>query len=236
MPELQLPRGFSCNLPTVEHAIVIFDTWTSALPLPAHTGGSLFSPEDDPRPSYVRDVFGSLEHFEILELGPLEGGHTYQLERLGAKSITAIESNTESFIKCLVIKNAFELKAKLLLGDFIKYLEVIEFKYDLIFASGVLYHMIDPLHLLYLIAKRTDRVFIWTHYVASENDHVFSENLGTPPSSMTGDEPYIDVNLYGFKCRYYKAYYDPNHDSRRYSGLEAYGCHLLKDDIIGALK
>src|SRR5215468_6458704 len=30
---------------------------------------------------------------DVLELGPLEGGHTYVLDRLGAKSVTAVEAN-----------------------------------------------------------------------------------------------------------------------------------------------
>ncbi len=34
----------------------------------------------------------------ILELGPLEGAHTYQLR------ILAIEANAEAFLKCLVVK------------------------------------------------------------------------------------------------------------------------------------
>jgi Methyltransferase domain len=169
----------------------------------------------------VRDVFGSLEQFEVLELGSLEGGHSYQLERLGVKSITGIEANAESFLKSLIIKEVLELKARFLYGDFVKYLETVETRYDLIFACGVLYHMTDPLHLLHLISRRTDRVFIWTHYVSIEDARNFAE--------------YFDVDRHGFKCRYYKNLYDPNHNTRRYSGLEGYSCHLLKDDILRAL-
>jgi hypothetical protein len=223
MSKLQLPQGFSRDLPTIENAITIFDNWVSALPIAGTPGGTspLFSPEHDPRPSYVRAVFGPLEQFEVLELGSLEGGHSYQLERLGIKSITSIEANTESFVKCLIIKEVLGLKAKFLYGDFIKYLEADETRYDLIFACGVLYHTIDPLHLLYLISQRTDRVFIWTHYVTIEGSFNF-ENF--------------DAYRHGFGCRYYKNIYDPKHYSRSYSGLEIYSCHLMKDDLLGSLK
>lgn len=37
-------------------------------------------------------------------------------------------------------------------------------RYDLIFACGVLYHMIDPLLLLERMAARTDNLYLWTHY------------------------------------------------------------------------
>jgi hypothetical protein len=223
MPELRLSRGFSPDLPTVENAIAIFDNWVSILPIPGARGGSsaLFSPEDL-RPSYVSAIFGALDQFEILELGSLEGGHTYQLEKLGIKSITSIEANTESFLKCLIVKEVLGLRAKFLYGDFVKYLETTETKYDLIFACGVLYHMIDPLHLLYLISQRTERVFIWTMYVRTDDVDKFTEQF--------------DVDRYGLKLRYFKNVYDPNHYSRSYSGIESYSCHLMRDDIINALK
>jgi Methyltransferase domain len=222
--ELQLPQGFCRDQPAVENSLAIFDNWVSALPIPGAAGGTspLFSAEQDPRPSYVKAIFGPLEEFETLELGSLEGGHTYQLERLGIKSITSIEANTESFLKCLILKEVLGLKAKFLYGDFTKYLESIDTRYDLIFACGVLYHMTDPLHLIYLMSRRTDRVFIWTHYVRTDLALNFNENF--------------DVVRHGYKCRYYKYFYDPHHYSRRYSGLETYSCHLKKDDIIGALQ
>ena len=34
----------------------------------------------------------------------------------------------------------------------------------MIFASGILYHMEDPLRLIALLARRTDKVFLWSMY------------------------------------------------------------------------
>ena len=65
-----------------------------------------------------------MDGFRILELGPLEGAHTYQLEKLGAAEIVAIEANKEAFLKCLIIKELAQLeRARFLLGDFVTYLE-----------------------------------------------------------------------------------------------------------------
>ena len=36
--------------------------------------------------------------------------------------------------------------------------------FDLVLASGVLYHMKDPIALLASISEASDRLFIWTHY------------------------------------------------------------------------
>jgi hypothetical protein len=44
------------------------------------------------------------------------------------------------------------------------YLENHNSTYDMVFASGVLYHMEEPIKLLKLISRATDRLFIWTHY------------------------------------------------------------------------
>jgi spermidine synthase len=81
----------------------------------------------------------------VLELGPLEGGHTYQFEKMGVAEIIAVESNAEAFLKCLIVKNLFGLqKARFLLGDFVEFLKQNTNRYDLIFCCGVLYHMQDP--------------------------------------------------------------------------------------------
>ena len=101
---------------------------------------------------------------DVLELGPLEGGHTYMLDRAGAK-IYAVESNSRSFLKCLVTKELLDMKnARFARGDFVEYLRIQRDKYDLVLASGVLYHMVDPVDLLTLMAKASDRLAIWTHY------------------------------------------------------------------------
>jgi hypothetical protein len=41
-------------------------------------------------------------------------------------------------------------------------------RYDLLFASGVLYHMVSPVEFLRLVADKTDRLFLWTHYVPDD--------------------------------------------------------------------
>ena len=62
---------------------------------------------------------GRLAGFGILELGPLEGAHTYRLEQLGAERILAIEANVEAYLKCLIVKEILGLiKSKLLTWRF----------------------------------------------------------------------------------------------------------------------
>jgi hypothetical protein len=108
---------------------------------------------------------GRFDGMKVLELGPLEGAQTYQLEQMGARSIVAIEANAEAFLKCLVVKEVASLRnAQFFLGDFVEYLAHCKERFDLVFASGVLYHMRDPINLIHLIASVTDRCFVWTHH------------------------------------------------------------------------
>ena len=47
-------------------------------------------------------------------------------------------------------------------------------RFDLCWATGVLYHQVDPLALLRSIARVSDRVFVWTHFydemIATQTD------------------------------------------------------------------
>jgi len=95
----------------------------------------------------------------------MEGSHTYQLSKLGAESVLAIEANSVAYLRCLVMKEILQpANCRFLLGDFLSFLQQNQTKFDLVFCSGVLYHMEDPFSLIEAITKRTNRVFLWTHY------------------------------------------------------------------------
>ncbi len=149
--------------PNDEAAFKLFDgNWSSEIPGITDLGKSkLF---DDERVKWWVKQAGGVNGKKILELGPLEGGHTYMLSEAGAKEIISIESNLISFLKCLVVQNQFKLNAKFLLGDFNQYLEKTDEKFDLIICSGVLYHMTEPLKLLKSMLRVSKKIAIWTHY------------------------------------------------------------------------
>jgi len=119
----------------------------------------------DPRIRWALEQFGSISGRRILELGPLEASHTYMLDRQRPAVIDAIEANKLSFMRCLVAKNLLRLdSARFMLGDFEKWLEASPGRYDLTIASGVLYHMADPVRLIELISQRSDALYLWTHF------------------------------------------------------------------------
>lgn len=160
--------AYVMKTPSGQNALDIFSgEWSSELP--AHFGltttpgsAKLF---EDSRVAWAKDVLGGFEGRRVLEMGPLEGGHSYLLEEAGASEIIAIEANTRAFLKCLCIKEVLGLKrVKFLLGDFSSYLREGEHRFDLVMASGVLYHMDNPVELLDLISRASGAVYLWTHY------------------------------------------------------------------------
>lgn len=125
-------------------------------------GAGLF---EDSRIAWLSEKISGFGGLRILELGPLEAGHTYMMHERGAKSITSIEANMRSYMKCLCVKEIFDLqRARFLLGEAIAYTAASTETFDLCVASGILYHMQNPVELLSNIAARSNRVFIWTHY------------------------------------------------------------------------
>ena len=164
------PGGFELRAPAVQNAVDIFEgQWATDLSdaLPSVVAGRHHLLTDE-RPRQAADALGwdgRLDGISVLELGPLEGAHSYAIEQLGAAGIVAVEANATAFLKCLVVKEALGLeRTRFLLGDFSEYLRNAPPRFDLIFACGVLYHMEDPLDLIALIAAASDRCFIWTHY------------------------------------------------------------------------
>jgi SAM-dependent methyltransferase len=163
---------YTDKAPSVQNILDLFSgEWSSSLPLHFDmktTPGSanLF---EDPRIDYVEKVFGGFKGKRILELGPLEAGHSYMLHQKGAAQIIAVESNSRAFMKSLCIKEILGLnKLKLLYGDFRAYFQKSCECFDIVIASGVLCHVTDPLQLIKQLSYSSDNLYISTHYYDPE--------------------------------------------------------------------
>lgn len=157
---------YSRDLAALERSFEIFPgEWSSAVPGFETGAATLF---DDARIRWVESQLGSFQGMRILELGPLEGGQTWMMESRGA-SVLAIEANQRAFLRCLIVKNALNMKSQFLYGDFRPYLEnAPSGSFDLVTAIGVLYHMMEPLKLLHDIARVAGSFAVWTHYYDRE--------------------------------------------------------------------
>jgi hypothetical protein len=217
--------------PSPQNALDTFaGEWISAAPpsLPGLTAGKmpLFA---DPRVAWALDRLGGVRDQRVLELGPLEAGHSYMLQERGAREVIAVEGNRRCFLKCLVMKEVAGLHAvRFLLGNFVEYLRETSERFDLCLASGVLYHMAQPVELLHLIARASDRVYIWTHY--------YDERKARASASGPHFSGAHEIAHGTFSCtaqRY--EYYTGSRAARYAGGLAAHSHWLSREDLLRCL-
>jgi Protein of unknown function (DUF1698) len=160
-----LKETFSASLPSHQASLDLFEGgWYSKMPEGSGLVGGHGDAFTDGRVPWAAKILGGLAGKTILELGPFEAYNTSQFENLGAASVVAIEGSSSNFLKCLIIKNIIGLKTTFLYGDFTKYLENTKSRFDICWASGVLYHQTKPIEFLEGISQISDTLFVWTQY------------------------------------------------------------------------
>ena len=223
---------FIKEFPSQQNALDIFsNAWACKIPnQPGETtlkSGSVDVFHEDPRPDEAVDALGDenrrFDGLDILELGPLEAGHTYRLEKLGAK-VLAIDSNSDAYLKCLIRKEILGLNSKFLLGDVIKYLSAKTKHFDVIFASGILYHLEDPIHALELFAQNCESLYIWTH--------VYNKDfLGNCP-----DLAPVEIEYRGVKAKIYRWTYEDTDAANFWGGNQSGSAWMDAESIVFWLK
>jgi hypothetical protein len=170
---------------------------------------------------------------DCLELGPLEGGHSYMLEQAGAARIVAVEANRDAYLKCLIVKELLELrKCSFLYGDAMGYLETTDSHFDACWCAGILYHLVEPVRLIELVAQRAARLYMWTHYYDPARTAA-----GEPWHAAFAKEETLDCAYDGFSCRMYRHDYGPARALGRFwGGTRPYAYWLTLDDLLGALE
>jgi hypothetical protein len=235
-PQFQLSRDaildqYIRSAPSAQNAVDVFKgDWWSTLPLEDVKAGQLPLFEV-PHVKFAIEAFGGVQGKTILELGPLEGAHTWMLEKAGAASIVAIEANTRAFLKCLIVKEVLGLRnAHFLLGDFEEYLRGEPVRYDAAIASGVLYHVRNPVELIHNLARFTDRISLWTQYFIRERLAAIPHMAHRVGESTPGEYA-------GFRHTLNRYNYGDFLDTTRFAGgSEQYSNWLTREDLMGALQ
>jgi SAM-dependent methyltransferase len=222
------------SAPRAQFAIDLVEGWTSRFPASVGVEAGEVPLFDDPRSKWAISMIkggasSGVQGMRILELGPLEGAHTYMLEQAGAESITAIEANKRLFLKCLITKEIVGLsKSRFLLGDFMPWLEAEPGHFDLVWCTGVLYHMPEPLKLLHAIARTTDRIHIWTHYVDDQK----LDAAWASPIVATDEREFMGRTI----THYRRSYHSATSNKTYCGGVYNEACWLSKESILEQLK
>lgn len=181
------------TVPSAQNVVDLFaGEWASHLP---ETAGATATPGKVPlfadgRIAWLDGAIGGFDGKRVLELGPLEGGHTAMMHDRGAAAIVAVEAHPRAFLKCLCVKELLGLdRARFLLGDGLEYLRACDERFDLALASGLLYHLDRPHELLRHLARAADAVFLWTHYYDEERLRLLPRKLVEfdPPREVAVD-------------------------------------------------
>ncbi len=218
------------SMPHPQNALDLFKgEWTSKLPGEwADLDAGSIPLFEDSRLAWFINQIGGVRGKRVLELGPLEAGHTYMLEQYGATSVTSIEANPRAFLKCLIIKEILHLQhAHFYCGDFITYLKNNENRFDVCLASGVLYHTTNPVELITLLGAVTDKVYVWTHYY---DKSLLSRKVHLIEQFSEG----VPANYAGFKHTVYRRKYPKEFLKWEYfhGGGTEYTYWLKREDII----
>lgn len=224
--------NFFGSAPNYQFAFDLFKgEWSTRLPdacgWVASTGPARHC--EDYRVTWAAEKLGGFSGKRILELGPMEAGHSYMLEKMGAAEVVAIEGNSRAFLKCLIVKEAFGLtRVRFILGDFLPFFTAGAGSFDTIFACGVLYHVLNPIELIEQIASHCTEVFVWSHFF--DADFFKANSTAGSPFDPPAKETYKGFEYTRNVRRYEKAL--------EWKGFCGGGapmcCWLNKDDIFRA--
>ncbi|HEY1539263.1 MAG TPA: class I SAM-dependent methyltransferase [Solirubrobacteraceae bacterium] len=226
-------RSLVTSAPSAQHAVdAVPDTWASRLPAPlaeVRTGtAELFQ---DERMTWAFGNLGGLEDRTVLELGPLEGAHSYMAQQAGARHVTAVEANTTAFLKCLVVKELLDLdRCHFLCGDVLEYMQASTETFDVCVACGILYHSTEPVRMLELISRRATRLVMWTHVfdpVALQRKHL-AKRLG----------PATELEHAGYRYRAHRHTYGwlDRRLAGFWGGTQPYSNWMPREELLRALE
>jgi hypothetical protein len=120
--------------------------------------------------------------------------------------------------------------ARFLLGDCLEYLRHVDQRFDLGFACGILYHLTDPVELLWLLSRRCDALFLWTVFYDPE----FVAQNPVPGAKFSD---VLQMETAGFKHTVHRFNYGPSLDWKGFcGGGDVYSYWMEKEQILGALR
>jgi hypothetical protein len=227
---MDILAGHADHAPDPQKTADIFNgEWISSLPGIASGKALLFT---DRNATWAHEKL-NFSGKRVLEFGPLEGAHTYMIHGFGAKEIIGVEASAQCYMKCLIVKELYNLnRSRFLYGDIIAFLAETDQRFDIIFASGVLYHSREPLRLLELIAEHADSCFLWTHYF--DADHL-EAGMGEKFRQRFPNEE-VPLSHAGYSCAGHPFYYDYPHWKGFPGGTAPSSIWLKQSDILGFLR
>jgi SAM-dependent methyltransferase len=143
--------------------------WVTRFRLKGIEYGGTFDAMNDDRISQFFQYFPKAT--TILELGALEGGHSFALANAAnVKRVVAAEGRSSNIDKALFVQRVLNSNKVEFVQANLENFELAPLgNFDAVFCSGLLYHLPEPWKLIEQCARVSPNLFIWTHY-AGENE------------------------------------------------------------------
>ena len=229
--------AYARTAPRTQQTLDIFSgQWASKLPsVLGDTKAGAAGLFEDPRVDWA---IGKLRQFgfdpaqiDVLELGPLEGGHTYLLAKAGVRTVTAVEAHSGAYLKCLAVKELLGIeRVSFLYGDALEFLRENGREFGLGFACGFLYHMTSPVEIIAQLARQCRALFLWT--VGWDEEFV---RRGTKEAGGTGPSHLAEYG--GFRHTLHRHDYGSVENySTFWGGPASHAYRMELDEILAAVK
>lgn len=153
----------------IAHEFERRNPWVTKFRIDGREYGGHFDAMNDGRISQFFHYFPNTS--TILELGALEGGHSFSLaNQPTVKRVVAAEGRPSNIERALFVQGLIGTHKVEFVEANLEDFDLLAFgKFDTVFCSGLLYHLPEPWTLIERCAQVSPNLFIWTHY-AGENE------------------------------------------------------------------
>jgi SAM-dependent methyltransferase len=173
--------------------------WITHFVVDGVESGGQFHALDDHR---IEQFFESFPNVRtILELGSLEGGHTFALARRpSVERVIGVEVRRSNIAKARFVQKLLRVENVEFVEADLEKSALTEFgRVDAVFCSGVIYHLPEPWKLIKQVPRVTRRLFIWTHYANDlEADALLGDLRGKIHVEGGPDEPLSGMSATSF--------------------------------------
>jgi SAM-dependent methyltransferase len=160
-PDTELGREFAERGP-----------WVTKFNIDGNDYGGSFDAGNDIRMRWFVEYFKDAR--TILELGSLEGGHTFALSQHShVERVLALEARADSIERARFVQELLKIKKAEFVQANLETVQLADYgSFDAILCSGLLYHLPEPWQLLEQFPAVSPNLFLSTHYVADEQANV----------------------------------------------------------------
>lgn len=102
----------------------------------------------------------------ILELGSLEGAHTFLLaQEPGVREVVAVEGRERNIEKAELVRGLMNIRNASFVQENLETADLAQLGlFDAVFCSGLLYHLPEPWKLIEQLPSIAPKLVLWTHY------------------------------------------------------------------------